>query len=120
MNTSKSGKRHYQCSESERFISMIEVLNASILVDGCAQRVRDAKPQDFRAWLYSTIDACVAVVGNANHNRQRGSLLCVKREARKHYLDDDARWYLINELYRLRCFRDSGVVLFVENEKVAV
>lgn len=119
MSTSQTGKRHYQSSESERFISMFDVLNASILVDGRTQRVRDAKPQDFRDWFYQLIDASVKAVGNVNNNKQRGSLLYVKREARKHYLDGYARWYLINELYRLRCFRDSGVTLFVESEKAS-
>lgn len=84
-----------------------------ILPDGRVAQVDTITDAAFRDWLYAFITQCCKQLKSTMRQRVRS----IRAEARVMRMDDTARWYLLNELYRQPDVRECGVTLFVESVK---
>lgn len=100
------------------FISLDAIAGLRIQHEGRNTTIGRLSEEQFKAWFQGTIDASLDVIGAHEHDANI-QLLYVRKECEQMtVLDDVSRFYLINQLYRLKAFRDTCVP-FVEREEQA-
>lgn len=87
------------------------------LIDGSIAVIQDVPADAFRDWMCYLVDEslkCVEKKSDAFYHLRK-----LKNEVRKETIDGEMRWWSINELRRLKTFRDSGIKLFTDREVFA-
>lgn len=88
--------------------SLSEFRELSICFNGTVCNIVQISDADFRTWLDGIMDQ-LEISG-----RTSAELRELRKDCKKQQMDEQMRWYAVNEIVRLRRFRRSGIQLFVE------
>lgn len=101
-----------QIKDTMAFLPFVQVMDSYIrLPDNTIGQVRDVEASAFRQWFYALVDRFVEL---STEQPARSYARSIKQESASMWLDEEARWYLIDKLHAMVWFRRSGIQMFVQ------
>jgi hypothetical protein len=89
-----------------------DTLNRCIqLPNGTLARLGSVQDDAFRDWFHSILDQLAQLTPRIK------DIDAIREQAQDLQMDNMARWYLVNEVYRLRRYQSSGIRMFVEEQR---
>jgi hypothetical protein len=117
-------RTYYRAKRNSSFIAetsiTLEAAQRRLIDLGNGQRktIMAMTDTEFRAWYRAIIEQWAATIMPSEKK-----LLSIASTARKQSsdlrLDETTRWYLVDKLYGVKAFRDSGIAIFACEEATA-